>query len=200
MAIKKKSATVLNKTAGREESGAAPEESEDDEAEQEEAPKAKPGAKVKVKAGENPEAAANEDLVALFESYDEGVKEAEKRFIDLVEFIQDKQMDRATVIASMMIARGISYDSAQTQYSRMKKILNNEEVLQELKDGKITLKVAREKTKKTQENPKAAKPEAKEQKYVNTLKNFVAAAKESGFSRKEIMVGVEAELKSAGIK
>lgn len=200
MAIKKKS-TLLKKTAGRSESGASASEEEDEE-ESEETPQAKPGAKVKAKTGAAAaeEATANEELVGLFESYDEKVAEAESIFVELVELIQEKQLDRATVVASMMQARGINYESAQSQYSRMKKIFNNEEVLQELKDGKITLKVARERTKDTQKNPKSSKPEAKEQKYTSTLKAFVAAAKESGLARREIMVGVEAELKSAGIK
>lgn len=200
MAIKKvlKKSSLLKKTAGRSESGpsAAEEEEEEEEAQ------AKPGAKVKAKTGAAAaeEATANEELVGLFESYDEKVQEAEEIFVQLVELIQEKQLDRATVVASMMQARGINYESAQSQYSRMKKIFNNEEVLQELKDGKITLKVARERTKDTQKNPKSSKPEAKEQKYTSTLKAFVAAAKESGLARREIMVGVEAELKSAGIK
>lgn len=199
MAIKKKSTVLLKKTPTRSDSGASAAEEEEEE-EQEEAPKAKAKPGAKVKAGTKAEAVASAELVALFEKYDEGVKQAESYFIELVEFIQDNQIDRATCIASMMQARGINYETAQTQYSRMRKIYNDEEVLQELKDGKISLKVAREKTKKTQKNPKSAKPEAKEQKYASTLKSFVAAAKESGFSRREIMVSVEAELKSAGIK
>lgn len=199
MAIKKKS-ELLKKTAGRE-SGVAPAEDEDeDESEAEEQPTAKPGAKAKTGAAAKAEAKPNAELVGLFESYDEAISTAEKIFIELVETIQEKQLDRATVVASIMIARGVNYETAQTQYSKMKKIYNNEEVLQELKDGKITLKVARERTKTPQKNPKAAKPEAKEAKYASTLKAFVAAAKESGYARKEIMVGVEAELKSAGIK
>lgn len=154
--------------------------------------KAAPGAKV--------EAAPNAALVAVFEKYDASVAQAEQNFIELVEMIQEQQLDRATVVASMMKARGITYESAQGQYSKMKKIFNNEEVLADLKEGKITLKVARERTTTKQTNPKAAKPEAKEQRYNSTLKSFVAAAKESGFTRSEIMLGVEAELKSAGIK
>ena len=196
MAIKKKS-EVLKKGAGKTDSGAAPAEEEDeDETEggESESPPTKVSAKAKA------EAAPNIECVALFEAYDEAVSTAEKTFIELIELIQEKQLDRATVIASMMKARGISYESAQTEYSKMKKIFNNEEVLEELKAGKITMKVARAKTKTTQKNPKAAKPEAKEQKYQSTLKAFVAAAKESGFTRREIMVGVEAELKSAEIK
>lgn len=194
MAIKKKSQLLNKRPADDDDSGAVPTEEEEDES------TAKPGAKTKVSAKSAAEAAPNEELVSLFESYDEKVAEAEKTFVELVELIQEKQLDRATVVASMMRARGINYESAQSQYSRMKKIFNNEEVLQELKDGKITLKVARERTKDTQKNPKSAKPEAKEQKYQSTLKAFISAAKESGFARKEIMVGVEAELKSAGIK
>lgn len=197
MAITKKS-TLLNK---RPSSGpSAGVEEGEDESEQQESPKAKPGTKTKVKVGSQAEAAPNVELVALFEAYDENVKAAEKKFIELVEFIQENDLDRATVIASMMIARGINFESAQSQYSRMKKMYNNPEVLEELKSGKISLKVAREKTKKAQTNPASAKPEAKEQKFSSTLKAFVAACKESGFSRKEIMVTFEAELKAAQIK
>lgn len=195
MAIKKKN-PILNKTAQDEDEsdgGVAPEEDEDTEA-----PVAKPGTKVKVKA--NVKAVANEELVALFESFDEGVREAEKKLVELCEFINEQQLDKATVVASMMQARGIDYSTALTQYSRMKKMFNNEEVFEELKSGKISLKVAREKTKGSQKNPKSAKPEAKEQRFTTTMKAFVAAAKESGFARKEIMVSVEAELRSAGIK
>jgi hypothetical protein len=137
---------------------------------------------------------------AKVEKYDETVAQAETYFIELVEFIQTKQLDRATVVASMMRARGITFETAQSQYSRMKKIFNNETVLEELKAGKITLKVARERTTDKQQNPASAAPEAKEARYTNTLKAFVAAAKESGFTLREILLGVEAELKSASIK
>lgn len=157
-------------------------------------PAPKPGAKPKA------DAAPNEALVSLFEKYDEKVSEAESYFVQLVEHIQTNELDRNTVVASMMRARGITYETAQSQYSRMKKIFNDETVLQELKEGKITLKAARERTTDKQKNPKTAKPEAKEARYTNTLKAFVSAAKESGFSLREIMLGVEAELKAASIK
>lgn len=150
--------------------------------------------------GGKPEAKPNEELVGLFVDYDENVEKAESSFIKMVEFIQTNEVDRATVVLSMMKARKCTYETAQSQYSRMKKILNNEEVLNDLKNGNITLKVAREKTAAKQKNPTSAKPEAKEARFTNTLKAFVAAAKESGFSLKEVMVSVEAELKSAQIK
>lgn len=192
MVIKKKSEVSKGAGAG---AGSAPEE----EAEALESG-AKPGTKTKVNVKAKAEATPDVECVALFESYDENVAAVEKSFIALVEHIQEKQLDKATVVASMMKARGITYESAMTQYSTMRKIFNNEEVLEELKAGKITMKVARAKTKTAQKNPAAAKPEAKEQKFNATLKSFVAAAKESGFTRREILVTVEAELKSAEIK
>jgi DNA-binding transcriptional regulator YhcF (GntR family) len=147
-----------------------------------------------------PEPVANEELVQLLTKYDENVEAAEASFIDFVEFIQKNQVPRPVVVASFMKARKVTFETAESQYSRMKKLLNNQEVLDELKAGKITLKVAREKTKTSQKNPASAKPEAKEQKYNNALKAFVAAAKEGGYSLKTVLMGVEAELKSAGVK
>lgn len=201
MALTKKANPALKKTAGKSDSGAAPAEDEDEtEGEGEGAAAAAPGTKTKVKVTAKADAKPNEELIGLFESYDEHVAAAEKAFVEMVEFIQENQIDRATVIASMMKARSLSFESAQKEYGTMKKIFNNEEVLQELKDGKITMRVARQKTKTTQKNPKSAKPEAKEQKFNATLKSFVAAAKESGFSRAEILTTVTAELKAAEIK
>ena len=144
-------------------------------------------------------AAPNMELVAILTKYDEKVEQAESFFIEFVEFIQQNEIERATVVASMMKARSITFESAQSQYSRMKGLLNDETVLQELKDGKISLKVARERTTSKQKNPKSAKPEAKEARYNSTLKAFVGAAKESGSTRKEILLGVDAELKAAGV-
>lgn len=164
------------------------------------APHGEPEVKTKVGVKVKAEPVANPGLVAILEEYDTAVEQAETFFIQFVEYIQTNELDRATVVASMMKARGVTFETAQSQYSRMKKLLNNEEVLADLKAGKITLKVAREKTTDAQKNPKSAKPEAKEARYTNTLKAFVAAAKESGLPRREIMVGVEAELKAAEIK
>lgn len=206
MAIKKKSLSSTASTAapalsslrkgpGRGAPTAAPAEDEDED---ESEGTAQPGAKPKATSKED--AKPNEELVGMFESYDEHVAKAEAAFVELVEFIQEKQLDRNTVVISMMIARSINYETAQTQYSKMKKIFNNEEVLEDLKAGKITMKIARERTKTEQKNPKSAKPEAKEARYTNTLKAFVAAAKESGLARREILIGVEAELKAAQIK
>lgn len=190
MAIQRKSA-VPSSAAESAHAAPSPESSEETQA-SESSPVAALGAKA--------EAKPNEEIVALFVAYDENVTAAEQSFIELVEFIQKNQVDRNTVIASMMIARGITYETAHDKYAKMKKLLNNAEVLKGLKEGRITLKVARQLVTDKQKNPKSAKPEAKEAKFNNTLKTFVAAAKESGFTLKEIIVTVTAELKSADIK
>ncbi len=160
-----------------------------------------PEATTATKPGAKPKAEAKPDLklVAIIEGHDQKVEEAEGFFIKWVEYIQENEVDRDTVVVSMMKARGITFESAQSQYSRMKKIFNDENVLQELKDGKITLKVARERTKSDQKKPKNSTPEAKEQKYNNGLKSFVAICKESGYTRQEILMGFTAELKAAGV-
>lgn len=155
----------------------------------------------KLKIGQKVEPKELPELIVAIEEYDSAVSVAEEKFIALVEYIQENQVDKASVIGSLMKARGITYESAQTEFSKMKKIFNNEEVLADLKAGKITMKVAREKVKgETKKNPDKAKADNKEAKFTNTLKAFTSAAKESGFSLKEIIVSVTAQLSAAGIK
>lgn len=155
----------------------------------------------KLKIGQKVEPKEVPELIVAIEEYDSAVSVAEEKFIALVEYIQENQVDKASVIGSLMKARGITYESAQTEFSKMKKIFNNEEVLADLKAGKITMKVAREKVKgEAKKNPEKAKADNKEAKFTNTLKAFTSAAKESGFSLKEIIVSVTAQLSAAGIK
>jgi hypothetical protein len=158
-------------------------------------PKTAPGVKP-VK----PKPEPNLQLVALFTEYSEHVEKAELMFIKFAKFVNENQLDRATVVVSIQKARGCTYETADQQYSRMKKLLNDEETLKALEAGEITLRVARERTKTAQKNPKSSKPEAKEARYNNTLKSFVDAAKESGYTLREILLGVEAELRAAQIK
>lgn len=162
-------------------------------------PQGEPTEAPKVKKGV-PEPVVHEGLVKIITNYDEHVEQAETYYVEMIEFIQGKQLSRADVVATLMRARGIGYETAQTQYSKMKGILNNKEILAELKAGKITLRVARERTTKKQENPKSSKPEAKEAKYSNALKGLAAAAKECGFDFDSVMLSVKAELHSVGIK
>jgi hypothetical protein len=125
----------------------------------------------------------------------------------MIELIQTEKIPRADVVQTLMKARKITFETAQSQYSRMKGIWQDPKVLQQLKAGEITLKVARESTKKTQANPAAgnaseggASKETKEARYERARKAHVAAVKECGFDLRSAMLSFEADLKGAGIK
>ena len=164
------------------------------------APSPTPSPAVQTKTKVKVEATVNSTLVTYFQTYYENVAKSESSLITLAEYVQKNSLDRATVVISLMKARNITYETAAQQYSKLKRILNNEEVLKGLKDGKLTMKEAQSAVTTKQKNPASASQESKEAKYNNTLKAFATAAKETGHNLKEIMVGVEAELKSAGIK
>lgn len=166
------------------------------------------GAKTKAQ----PEAKVHTSLLEKIKSYDESVAKAESYYVEIIEIIQTEKVSRADVVATLMRARGISFETAQSQYSRMKNIWQNPEVLKQLKDGEITLKIAREKTTKKQAGTEQAaagtgattgsggEKETKEARYDRVRKAFVAAVKECGFDLKSTLVGLEADLKAAGIK
>lgn len=175
--------------------------------------------KTDAKAKTQPEAKVHPALEALIKSYDTTVQKAESYYVEIIETVQRDKISRADVVATLMRARGISFETAQSQYSRMKGIWQNPEVLRQLKSGEITLRVAREKTTKKQQSPAngTATPgsgdaagaaaataqkdkETKEARYDRCRKSHVAAVKECGFDLKSALMSFEADLKSAGVK
>lgn len=161
-----------------------------------------PEVETKPKKAVKPEAKVHVGLLECIKQYDTHVAEAETYYIEMIEIIQTEQISRADVVATMMKARGISFETAQSQYSRMKGIFSNKEVLEKLKNGEITLKVAREATTKKQANPtkdKAVDPAKKEERFEKAVNSVVASAKECGFDRKSVLTSIEAALKAAGI-
>lgn len=172
-----------------------------------ESPKPTTDPKAKTKA---PEAKVHTALQELIVQYDQHVQEAESYYVKIIEVIQRDKISRADVVQTLMKARGITFESAQSQYSRMKGIWQNEEVLKGLKDGSITLKMAREKTTKKQNSPASGKAgstssgdaskETKEARYERVRKAHVAAVKECGFDLRSALLSFEADLKGAGVK
>lgn len=144
---------------------------------------------------------ANAKLVALFRQYDDAAKEHSSSLVRVAEFVQSNSITRAEVVVSMMEARGIEKVSADSQYSRIKKILTDPKILQELKDGTLTLKEARAKSTKKQENPNKEKQrENLEKRFNRVLTELAAIAKEGGFDLRSTVNSVSATLKKAGIK
>lgn len=164
------------------------------------------------KAKAQPEAKVHPTLLEKIKSYDESVQQAESYYVEIIKIIQTEKVSRADVVATLMRARGITFETAQSQYSRMKNIWQNPEVLKQLENGEITLKIAREKTTKAQAKTEAAaagtaatpgaggEKESKEARYDRVRKAFVAAVKECGHDLKSTLLGIEADLKAAGVK
>ncbi len=162
------------------------------------------------KAKNAPEPKVHQKLLNAVQKYDEHVQEAESYYVEIIELIQTEKIPRADVVQTLMKARKITFETAQSQYSRMKGIWQDPKVLADLKSGAITLKVAREATKKSQANPAAgnattegaggASKETKEARYERSRKAHVAAVKECGFDLRSALVSFEADLKAAGIK
>lgn len=167
----------------------------------------------KAKANAKPEAKVHAGLESVIVKYDDAVEKAESYYIEIIEVIQSNKISRADVVATLMKARKITFETAQAQYSRMKGIWQNPEVLKQLKDGEITLKMAREKTTKKQAGTTStqgaqsgastsaeASKETKEARYERCQKAHVAAVKECGYDLKSAIVSFEASLKAAGVK
>lgn len=166
------------------------------------------GAKTKAQ----PEAKVHDELLVKMKAYDEATQKAESYYIEIIKIIQLQKISRADVVATMMRARSITFEAAQSQYSRMKGVWQNPEVLGQLERGEITLRMAREKTTKKQAatEQKAAgtantpgsggEKESKESRYDRVRKAHVAAVKECGFDKKSAMLSFEADLNAAGIK
>lgn len=168
------------------------------------------------KAKTAPEAKVHPGLLVKIKAYDEAVSKAESFYIEIIEVIQSEKISKADVVQTMMKARGITFESASSQYSRMKGIWQNPEILQQLKDGTITLRMAREKTVKKQAGTVAAEAakasgtaatpgsggdkETKENRYDRCRKAFIASCRECGYDLKSILMSVEADAKAAGIK
>jgi len=166
------------------------------------------GAKTK----SQPEAKVHDALLNKIKAYDETMQKAESYYVDIIKIIQTEKVSRADVVATLMRARGITFETAQSQYSRMKNIWQNPEILKQLENGEITLRVAREKTTKKQEGTEVAaagtastpgaggEKEGKEARFDRCRKAFVASVKECGYDLKSTLLGIESDLKAAGIK
>lgn len=165
-------------------------------------PAPKPDARVKP-----PEPKVHPKLLNAIQKYDEHVQEAETYYVEMIELIQTEKISRGDVVQTLMKARKITFETAQSQYSRMKGIWQDPTILAKLKAGEITLKVARESTTKKQAGAAAtaasgaeASKETKEARYERSKKAHVAAVKECGFDLRSALVSFEADLKSASIK
>lgn len=168
-------------------------------------------AKVSTKTVE--EAAVDTELANLIKQYEEVKEKATSFMCDIAEMIGKKNLGRPVVIRTVMEARGVTLETAQSYASRLMKLAKNPDAIKGLRDGTATIRETlynRKPTPATTTDAGAAgesgasKPktdtEKKEDKYNRVLKEFVDVAKASGFDYASILAGVKAALKDAGIK
>lgn len=144
---------------------------------------------------------ANARLVAAIRAADNGMKQAQSLLVTMAEIAQNEDLTRPEVVASIMEARGVEKSTAESQYSRMKKLLTDPATLEALRSGEISLKAAREATKKQQKAPDAKKKkENAEKKIVKAVSSIVTLAKETAMDRASLVKMFVSALKKGGIK
>ena len=161
------------------------------------------------------EVASHPALLELVNKYDEVKDQARSYMCDMAEAIAKNNIGRPQVIKTLMEARGVTLESAQSDASRLIKLSADADAIEGLRNGSLTIRetVYGKKPKsatpvaKTGDgssanpaSPKKTDAGKKEDRYNATLQAFVTEAKASGFSRSDIIVGVTAALKDAEVK
>lgn len=147
------------------------------------------------------QASANPRLVEALRGLDQAKQMAKSYLVTIGEIAQSEQLSKPEILASIMEARGVTFKTAESQFSRMRKIIEDPETLEALRTGEIDLRTAREQTKKTQKNPSAAKKqESLEKRYKRAVSGLVDIAKEMGTDLNSLLASLKATFKAAGIK
>lgn len=143
---------------------------------------------------------AHPRLVAAIRSSDNAMAQASSLLVTVAEIVQQEDLTRPEVVASIMEARGVEKSTAESQYSRMKRLLTDGEVLNDLRAGKISLKMAREGTVKKQTAPNAEKKKQNaEKKFTKAVSALVETSKEIGLDFTSVIKAVKAALKKGGV-
>lgn len=149
------------------------------------------------KTKEKPEVKTDTHLFKLFQLERDAREKAASYMIEICEYIEKENLSNATIIKTMMDARGIAQASAASQVSRIRNILNDQTTLEKLRSGDVTIRAAVQRTTKSQIK---AGPKNKEKAFDRSLSNFIQAAKALGQPKKTILITVEAALDEAKIK
>lgn len=148
-----------------------------------------------------PEVKSDPVLGGLINTYEDAADKATSFYVEMIDYIRKQSITRAVLVKTLMEFRKVTADTAVTQASRILTMSKNDEVLNALQAGEITLKVARQQVTKTRE-PKAAgsgsagTAEQKQTDFDNKLKAFAGAAKALGYDLKSILATVKATLQA----
>jgi hypothetical protein len=169
----------------------------------------KSGAAVKVGAKASADTAkqvtAHPGLVKLLKGIEEAKQRATSYLIDAATLVQKEQLSKEEVIASIMEARDCDRKYAGEQYSRLRQYLNKPEILEDLREGRITLKEAKVKVK-GDKGSRTRKPSPKEiqqnaaKTITTSITRMLNAAKNAGIDLQSLLSTVKEAAKKAGIK
>lgn len=162
------------------------------------APKASADAESKTKAAAA--AVAHPKVVAAIRANDTANSAATTSLAALLDVVAETEITRPELVASYMEARNVTKATADSQASRIMALLRSPETADKLRSGEITLKTAREATKKTQANPSPEKAaENAQKKLTSSLTGLINAAKETGMDRDTLVNLVKQAAKKEGI-
>lgn len=146
---------------------------------------------------DKPEVVVHPGLMKLLKSEQQAAEQAASYLVEICELVEKDNISNAQLIKTIMEARGITDKSAASQASRIRSLMKDQESLQRLKDGEVTIRAA---VKSAQTQQAAAGPKNKQKAFDNALNKFVGAAKALGQDKKTILVTVDAALDEAKIK
>lgn len=142
------------------------------------------------------EVTVNTELLTLVKRHDEATEKAATFLVDMCEFIAKENLSNAVVIKTLMEARGIKEASAASQCSRMRRLLNDKESFQALKDGNATVRASVKNAQSRRAPTKQSIARALDQ----AVTRLVNAAKASGQDKKTLLVTIESAFDKEGIK
>jgi len=147
---------------------------------------AKPKVVVEVHAG----------LLKLVKEHDAATDKVASFLVEMGELVARDSISNPVLIKTLIEARGVTPETAKSQASRLRRLLEDKDSFEALKKGEITVRAA-VKGAQARRVP-TAKSAAK--KFDSTLSAMVIAAKATGQDKKTIMATVEAALDKAAVK
>jgi DNA-binding phage protein len=145
---------------------------------------------------EKPVVEVHQGLLVLLQKESAAAEQAASYLIQICELVERDHISNAAGIKTIMAARGTSEVSAKSQMSRIRSLLKDQDSLQALKDGNVTVRAA----VKSAQSRRAATPSSKAKAFDAALNRFVEAAKALGQDKASILTTVEAALSKANIK
>lgn len=154
------------------------------------------GTETKTKAKAKVEVVVHEGLAELIKKHDEATGKAASFLVEMGELVERDHISNPVLIKTLVEVRGITPESAKSQASRLRRMLDDKETFAALKAGDVTLRAA-VKGAQARRVP-SAKSAAK--KLDSAISAVVLAAKASGQDKKTLLATIEAAFDAAKIK